>query len=52
MDPCWREVIKPGSGGVRQKEGEIMNDEVVIICSPELTGQSVVSEPELWLYFS
>ena len=36
MDLCWREVLEPSSGGVRQKEGEVMNDEVVIIRSLEL----------------
>jgi hypothetical protein len=44
-------VHKPGSGGVRQKEGEVTNDEVVIIRFLELAGQSVVGEPELRLCF-
>jgi hypothetical protein len=47
MDLCWWEVFEPGSGGVGQKEGEVPNDEVVIIRSPDLAGQSVVGDPEL-----
>jgi hypothetical protein len=39
-------MLEPSLGGVRQKEGEVTNDEVVIIRSPNLTGQPVVSEPE------
>jgi hypothetical protein len=46
MDLGWREMLEPGSSEVGQKEGEVTNDEVVIIRSPELVGQSVVSEPE------
>jgi hypothetical protein len=38
MDLCWWEVHEPGSGEDRQKEGEVTNDEVIIICSPKLAG--------------
>jgi hypothetical protein len=38
VDLCWQEVLEPGSGGVEQKEGEVTNDEVVIIRSLELAG--------------
>jgi hypothetical protein len=39
------EMLQPRSSGVRQKEGQVMNDEVVITRFPELTGQPIVSEP-------
>jgi hypothetical protein len=51
MNLGWREVLEPGSGGIRQKEGKVMNDEVVIIRSPELTGQPIIGEPEFQLRF-
>jgi hypothetical protein len=50
MDLGWREVLEPGSSGVGQIEGEVTNDEVVVIRSPELAGQSVVSELGLRLF--
>jgi hypothetical protein len=36
MDLCWWDVFEPGLDGVRQKEGEITNDKVIIVCSLEL----------------
>jgi hypothetical protein len=45
MDLCWQKVLEPSSGRVRQKEGDVTNDEVIIVHSPKLTGNSIVSKP-------
>jgi hypothetical protein len=42
-------VLEPGSGRVRQKEGEVPNDEDVIVRHPKLIGELIVSKPELQL---
>jgi hypothetical protein len=40
----WQ-MLQPGSGGVREEQGEVADDEVVIIHSTQLAGQPVVREP-------
>jgi hypothetical protein len=38
-------MLQPGSGGVGEEHGEVVDDEVVIVRSTQLTGQSVAREP-------
>jgi hypothetical protein len=40
-----RQMLQPGSGGVREEQGEVADDEVVIIRSTQQAGQPVVREP-------
>jgi hypothetical protein len=39
-------MLQPGSGGVGEEQGEVADDEVVIVRSTELAGQPVVREPQ------
>jgi hypothetical protein len=39
-------MLQPGSGGVGKEQGEVADDEVVIVRSTQLPGQSVVREPQ------
>jgi hypothetical protein len=39
-------VLQPGAGGVREKQGEVTDDEVVIVRSTQLAGQTIVREPQ------
>jgi hypothetical protein len=39
-------MLQPGSSGVGEEKGEVADDEVVIIRSTQLAGQSVVREPQ------
>jgi hypothetical protein len=39
-------MLQPGSSGVREEQGEVADDEVVIVRSTQLAGQSVVCEPQ------
>src|SRR5688572_7507827 len=39
-------MLQPGSGGVREEQGEVVDDEVVIVRSTQLAGQPVVREPQ------
>jgi hypothetical protein len=39
-------MLKPGSSGVGEEQGEVADDEVVIVRSTQLAGQSVVREPQ------
>jgi hypothetical protein len=41
-----RQMLQPGSGGVGEEQGEVADDEVVIIRSTKLAGQPVVREPQ------
>jgi hypothetical protein len=39
-------MLQPGSGGVGEEQGEVADDEVVIVHSTQLAGQPVVHEPQ------
>jgi hypothetical protein len=39
-------MLQPGSGGVREEQGEVADDEVVIVRSTQLAGQPIVCEPQ------
>jgi hypothetical protein len=39
-------MLQPGSGGVGEEQGEVADDEVVIVRSPQLAGQPVVRMPQ------
>jgi hypothetical protein len=39
-------MLQPGSGGVKEEQGEVADDEVVIVRSPKLAGQPIVREPQ------
>jgi hypothetical protein len=39
-------MLQPGSGGVREEQGEIADDEVVIVRSTQLAGQLVVRKSQ------
>jgi hypothetical protein len=41
-----RQMLQPGPGGVREEQGEVADDEVVIIHSTQLAGQPVVRKPQ------
>jgi hypothetical protein len=40
-----RQMLQPGSGGVRKEQGEVADDEVVIVRSTQLASQPVVRKP-------
>jgi hypothetical protein len=44
-------MLQPGSGGVGEEQGEVVDDEVVIVLSTQLAGQPVVCKPQLWPCF-
>jgi hypothetical protein len=44
-------MLQLGSGGVGEEQGEVADDEVVIVRSTQLAGQPVVREPQFWPYF-
>jgi hypothetical protein len=39
-------MLQPGSGRVRKEQGEVADDEVVIVRSTQLAGQPIVREPQ------
>jgi hypothetical protein len=41
-------VLQPGTSGVGEEQGEVADDEVVIVRSTQLAGQTVVREPQFW----
>jgi hypothetical protein len=41
-----RQALQPGSSDVGEEQGEVADDEVVIVCSTQLVGQPVVREPQ------
>jgi hypothetical protein len=43
-----RQVLQPGSSGVGEEQGEVADDEVVIVRSTQLAGQPVVRESQFW----
>jgi hypothetical protein len=42
-------MLQLGSGGVGEEQGKVTDDEVVIVRSTQLAGQSVVREPQFRL---
>jgi hypothetical protein len=41
-------MLQPGSSDVGEDQGEVADDEVVIVRSTQLAGQPVVREPQFW----
>jgi hypothetical protein len=41
-----RQMLQPGSSGIREEQGEVAYDEVVIVRSTQVAGQPVVREPQ------
>jgi hypothetical protein len=39
-------VLQPGSSGIREEQGEVADDEVVIVRSTKVAGQPVIREPQ------
>ena len=39
-------MLQPGSGGVGEEQGKVTDDEVVVVRSTQLAGQTVVREPQ------
>jgi hypothetical protein len=39
-------VLQPGASGVGEEQGEVVDDEVVIVRSTHLVGQTVICEPQ------
>jgi hypothetical protein len=52
MDLSRWEVLEPGSSGVRQKQGELSNDDPVIGGPSQLTSQAKVSKPKFEFCFA
>ena len=48
--PSWRsapgQVLQPGSSGVGEEQGEVADDEIIIVRSTQLAGQRIVHEPQ------
>jgi hypothetical protein len=44
-------MLQLGSGGVGEEQGEVVDDEVVIVRSTQLAGQPIVREPQFWPCF-
>jgi hypothetical protein len=44
-------MLQSGPSGVGEEQGEVADDEVVIVRSTQLAGQPVVREPQLWPCF-
>jgi hypothetical protein len=40
-----RQMLQPGPSGVGEEQGEVTDDEVVIVRSTQLAGQPIVREP-------
>jgi hypothetical protein len=45
-DLCRRQMLQQGSGGVGEEQGEVADDEVVIVRPTQLAGQPVVCKPQ------
>jgi hypothetical protein len=44
-------MLQLGSGGIGEQQGEVADDEVVIVRSTQLAGQPVVRKPQFWPRF-
>jgi hypothetical protein len=42
-----RQTLQPGPGGVGEEQGEVADDEVVVVRSSQLAGQPIVRKPQL-----
>jgi hypothetical protein len=42
-----RQMLQPGPGSVGEEQGEVVDDEVVVVRSSQLAGQPVVRKPQL-----
>jgi hypothetical protein len=42
-----RQMLQPGPGGIGEEQGEVADDEVVVVRSSQLAGQPVVCKPQL-----
>jgi hypothetical protein len=51
LDGAGREVLQPCSGQVDQEQGEVADDEVVIIRAASLIGKQVVLKPKVGVRF-
>jgi hypothetical protein len=40
-------MLQPGLGGVGEEQGEVADDEVVVVHSSQLKGQPVLRKPQL-----
>jgi hypothetical protein len=40
-------MLQPSSGSIREEEGEVADDEVVVVRPSQLARQSVIREPKL-----
>jgi hypothetical protein len=40
------QVLQPGSSGVGEEQGEVADDEIIIVRSTQLVGQPIVREPQ------
>jgi hypothetical protein len=41
-------MLQPGPGSVREKKGEVADDEIVVVRSSQLARQPVIHKPQLW----
>jgi LPS O-antigen subunit length determinant protein (WzzB/FepE family) len=46
-----RQMLQPGPVCVKEEQGEVTDDEVVIVRSTQLAGQPVVRKPQFWPCF-
>jgi hypothetical protein len=46
-----RQVLQPGPSGIGEEQGEVVDDEVVVVRPSQLAGQPVVRKPQLWPRF-
>jgi hypothetical protein len=44
-------MLQPGPGSVGEEQGEVVDDEVIVVRSTQLAGQPVVRKPQLWPCF-
>jgi hypothetical protein len=44
-------MLQPGPVCVKEEQGEVTDDEVVIVRSTQLAGQPVVRKPQFWPCF-